>query len=245
MKKLALLTLIVIIAALSVMSVSAAPRDRYYDQSGDRHWCNTDSYGCWVTGENGDKEYIMFWSEAAAEWIMGPDSGAPIGIYPNTPQLELDAPKVEIPIKKPSGGITQPECGEGINCPKGQRCDNGICIPNTTDKCTKNSECPEGQLCQQGVCKAKSTCELTVEKCNAQHEGYKCSVTDNCACSCKSLCPTTAEQCAASAPSGKTCTLNNPNSADCSCTCVCTTTTKKCGPGYRWDKNKCSCVKNK
>ena len=242
MKKLALLTLIVIIAALSVMSVSAAPRDRYYDQSGDRHWCNTDSYGCWVTGENGDKEYIMFWSEAAAEWIMGPNSGAPIGIYPNAPQLELDAPR-EIQVNKDSGGgITQPECGEGKNCPKGQKCDKGICVPNTTGQCTKNSECPEGQLCKKGVCESQSTCELTAEKCNEQHSGYDCSVTDGCTCSCKSKCPQTADQCAASAPSGKTCTLNNPNSESCSCTCTCTKVIK-CSSGYKWDNNSCTCKK--
>ena len=225
MKKLALLTLIVIIAALSVMSVSAAPRDRYYDQSGDRHWCNTDSYGCWVTGENGDKEYIMFWSEAAAEWIMGPDSGAPIGIYPNTPQLELDAPKVEVPVTKPSGGgITQPECGEGKNCPKGERCDNGICVTNTTGKCTKNSECAEDQLCQNGEC--ISRCTLTTADCykSFPESQYNCSVSANCACSCTAKEPEpvtcTAEEIAA-------CKKQSNSKRRCSTTII---------------KNKCECI---
>ena len=93
MKKLFLLTLVVIIAALSVMSVSAAPRGRYYDQMGNKYWCNSDSYGCWVTGKNGGKDYIMFWSEASAEAIMGPNSGAPIGTNPGTQELPLQAPK--------------------------------------------------------------------------------------------------------------------------------------------------------
>jgi hypothetical protein len=93
MKKLFLLTLVLIIAALSVMSVSAAPRGRYYDQMGNKYWCNVDSYGCWVTNENGGKDYIMFWSEASAEAIMGPNSGAPIGTNPGTQELPLQAPK--------------------------------------------------------------------------------------------------------------------------------------------------------
>ncbi len=82
-----------ICAALSVLSVSAAPRDRYYDQLGNKHWCNSDSYGCWVTGENGEHEYIMFWSESARDAIMGPGSKAPIGTNPGTAELTLTAPK--------------------------------------------------------------------------------------------------------------------------------------------------------
>ena len=225
MKKLALLTLIVIIAALSVMSVSAAPRDRYYDQSGDRHWCNTDSYGCWVTNEDGGKDYIMFWSEAAAEWIMGPNSGAPIGIYPNAPQLELDAPR-EIQVNKDSGGgITQPECGENKNCPKGQKCDKGICVQNTTGQCTKNSECPEEQLCQNGEC--ISRCTLTTADCykSFSESQYNCSVSDNCACSCTAKEPEpvtcTAEEIAAckkKSNSKRKCSTTIINNK-CECTC--------------------------
>ena len=82
-----------IIAALSVLSVSAAPRDRYYDQMGNKHWCNSDSYGCWVTGENGEHEYIMFWSESARDAIMGPGSDAPLGTNPGSATLGLMAPK--------------------------------------------------------------------------------------------------------------------------------------------------------
>ncbi len=92
MKKSFVLIFVLICAALSVLSVSAAPRDRYYDQLGNKHWCNSDSYGCWVTGENGEHEYIMFWSESARDAIMGPDSKAPIGTNPGTSELTLAAP---------------------------------------------------------------------------------------------------------------------------------------------------------
>ncbi len=101
MKKFALLILVVVIAALSVMAATAAPRDRYYDQMGNKHWCNSDSYGCWVTGENGEKVYIMFWSEAARDYIMGKGSNAPIGTNPGTSELGLMAP---MPVKSSESG---------------------------------------------------------------------------------------------------------------------------------------------
>ncbi len=74
MKKSLVIFFVLICAALSVLSVSAA----YYDLNGNARWCNRDSYGCWVTGENGEHEYIMFWSEAARDYIMGKGSNAPI-----------------------------------------------------------------------------------------------------------------------------------------------------------------------
>ena len=106
MKKSLILFFVLIIAALSVLSVSAAPRDRYYDQMGNKYWCNSDSYGCWVTGENGEHEYIMFWSESARDAIMGPGSKAPLGTNPGTSELGLIAPK---PAKSTSdGGDSKP-----------------------------------------------------------------------------------------------------------------------------------------
>ena len=58
------------LAALTV-SVSA-------DQDGGSCWCNNDQYGCWITGEKGGRDYIMFWSESARDYIMGKGSKAPI-----------------------------------------------------------------------------------------------------------------------------------------------------------------------
>ena len=114
MKKLLLSTLVLIIAALSVMSVSAAPHGRYYDQSGSKYWCYVDNYGCWITGENGGKEYIMFWSEASADFIMGPNSGAPIGTNPGTQELPLQAPKPAPKVSKKSTKVGTCEAWEEL-----------------------------------------------------------------------------------------------------------------------------------
>lgn len=46
------------------------------DQEGNDNWCNIDSYGCWVTNEDGGKDYLMFWSESARHYFMG-DSTPP------------------------------------------------------------------------------------------------------------------------------------------------------------------------
>lgn len=43
----------------------------YADQEGNAKWCNMDEYGCYETGEDGSTYYIMFWSEAARQRIMG------------------------------------------------------------------------------------------------------------------------------------------------------------------------------
>ena len=48
------------------------------DQDGNSCWCNNDQYGCWITGEKGGRNYIMFWSESARDYIMGKGSKAPI-----------------------------------------------------------------------------------------------------------------------------------------------------------------------
>ena len=64
MKKFLVVLFVLIIAVLSVMAVSA-------DQNGTDIWCNKDSYGCWITGEDGEQVYIMFWSESARDYIMG------------------------------------------------------------------------------------------------------------------------------------------------------------------------------
>ena len=92
MKKFLVILFVLAIAALSVMSVCSAPRERYYDQMGNKYWCNVDSDGCWVTGEEGEHIYIMFWSAASAAKFMGADSNAPLGIHPGTAELPLLPP---------------------------------------------------------------------------------------------------------------------------------------------------------
>ena len=98
-KKSVSLILGIMIAAMSVTSVSAAPRGYYFNQDGNKHWCNSDADGCWVTGENEEHVYIMFWSETSREKIMGPDSNAPLGIAVNSSEMQLEAPAQ---VKNPS-----------------------------------------------------------------------------------------------------------------------------------------------
>ncbi len=136
MKKIFVLSLVIIIAALSVIAVSAAPRAGYYDQVGNKHWCNSDSYGCWVTGEDGGKDYIMFWSESAAEAIMGKNSGAPIGTLPGAGELGLAAPVAEA-AKKSDGG-KDPDPAPAPTC-SADNCDANEGMSCQGDKCVKTS----------------------------------------------------------------------------------------------------------
>ncbi len=139
MKKSLVLIFVLICAALSVLSVSAAPRDRYYDQLGNKHWCNSDSYGCWVTGENGEHEYIMFWSESARDAIMGPGSNAPIGTNPGTAELTLTAPKS---VSAASGG------GETNPCTLTEEyCQKDCCSNSQKDTCTGTIKDPGMPYC--------------------------------------------------------------------------------------------------
>ncbi len=41
------------------------------DQDGNTCWCNVDKDGCWVTNEEGGRDYLMFWSEASRKFFMG------------------------------------------------------------------------------------------------------------------------------------------------------------------------------
>ena len=159
MKKSLILFFVLIIAALSVLSVSAAPRDRYYDQMGNKYWCNSDSYGCWVTGENGEHEYIMFWSESARDAIMGPDSNAPLGTNPGTSELPLLPP---VSVSAASGGkgdytdkckdwndaacaefFCDKSCSQSEKAACGEQDCNVICAKDvsTPDCCSRSTSC--------------------------------------------------------------------------------------------------------
>ena len=46
----------------------------FADQDGRNCWCNIDKDGCWITGDDGGKIYIMFWSEESRQYIMGTHS---------------------------------------------------------------------------------------------------------------------------------------------------------------------------
>ena len=75
---------VLVLAMLMAVSVSA-------DQEGNKRWCNSDKYGCWVTDENGGQSYIMFWSESAREYFMGPNSSAPVAPALPGGEMELEA----------------------------------------------------------------------------------------------------------------------------------------------------------
>ncbi len=115
MKKTVILMFVLMIAAFSVMSASAAPRGRYYDQIGNKHWCNSDSDGCWVTGENGEHNYIMFWSEASREKYMGAGSDAPVGDYSTSGKMTIESPKSDS-ADGSSGGRKTCDTGKFNEC---------------------------------------------------------------------------------------------------------------------------------
>ena len=186
MKKFFVFSLVIIIAAMSVIAVSAAPRGGYYDQIGNKYWCNSDSYGCWVTGEDGGHEYIMFWSEAAADAIMGPNSGAPVGTLPGTSTLNLAAPLAEAAAsaKKSDGGTTG--CSTDKDCGSGYTCVDKVC--------KKKSDGGETNLCKTVTCNQNYSCDPSDGQCKCAINGDDCSCLDgdgdpsfdavNCKCVC-------------------------------------------------------------
>ena len=200
MKKIFVFSLVIIIAAMSVIAVSAAPRGGYYDQIGNKYWCNSDSYGCWVTGEDGGHEYIMFWSEAAATAIMGPNSGAPVGTLPGTSTLNLAAPVAEAAAaaeKKEDKGGEKPECTEDKDCTDGKKCENNKCVAKsdggdpTPTNCTTTG-CATGEKCntETGLCEQETqkTCDDNDRaNCVAKkdQDEEQCTFDEsNCRCSC-------------------------------------------------------------
>ncbi len=84
MKKFMALLFVVIIAVLSVMSVSAAPGGHYIERTSLKPICTSDAYGCRTTDENGESKYLMFWTDASRAKIMGPGSDIPVRYITNT-----------------------------------------------------------------------------------------------------------------------------------------------------------------
>lgn len=92
-KKLMFVLFAVLMMAVMTVSVSA-------DQLANDRWCNSDQYGCWVTGDNGAQDYIMFWSESAREYFMGPGSNAVVTDPYPAGKMPLDpAPASEKSLK--------------------------------------------------------------------------------------------------------------------------------------------------
>ena len=76
MNKKSLFVVLFAMLCLAVFTVSVSA-----DQDGHTNWCNMDQYGCWVTGDDGAQNYIMFWSEEARTYFMGPNSNAVVTDY--------------------------------------------------------------------------------------------------------------------------------------------------------------------
>ena len=128
---------IVLLTAVILSGTFAAV---FADQNGHACWCNSDNYGCWVTAEDGGKSYIMFWSEEARQYVMGPLS-APYKLVVSHPgfsaQLSL-------------------ECGIAATATDPQKSDQ--------DKCSEYKKCKEkcGSVdsCQNSSANCINACAL-------------------------------------------------------------------------------------
>ena len=111
---LAVLFAVMLLAALTV-SVSA-------DQDGNSCWCNNDQYGCWITGEKGGRDYIMFWSESARDFIMGKGSKAPIvdRYFAGKLPLECGISRSSVVVASPAVCTPEKACKNVGDCPSGR-----------------------------------------------------------------------------------------------------------------------------
>lgn len=76
------------------------------DQEGNDRWCNSDQYGCWITGDDAGQNYIMFWSESARDLFMGPESSAGVVTQYPAGKMPLD------PAPQQTSGIQAPDPGD-------------------------------------------------------------------------------------------------------------------------------------
>ena len=79
---------------LAVMTVTASA-----NQVGNKIYCNVDKDGCWINGEDGGQNYIMFWSEESRAFFMG-DRTAP---YTNVTVRPMNVKNGELPLNGPNG----------------------------------------------------------------------------------------------------------------------------------------------
>ena len=97
-------TIFILLAVMTVLTTVAAVSA---DQEGNSCWCNNDQYGCWITGEKGGKDYIMFWSESARDYIMGPGFKAPLADRFFMDKLPLECGFAEIHAAADAPGAEQ------------------------------------------------------------------------------------------------------------------------------------------
>ena len=94
-KNLFIVLLAMLCLALFTLSASA-------EQDGYSNWCNIDKDGCWITAEDGGKNYIMFWSEEIRQYYMG-DSTKP---YTNVTERPWDIKDGKLPLASGRPGRT-------------------------------------------------------------------------------------------------------------------------------------------
>ena len=87
MSKKSLFVVLFVILCMAVMTASVSA-----DQIGNKRWCNSDQYGCWITGDDVEQVYIMFWSESARDLFMGPGSNATVAPAFPMGEMPLDVP---------------------------------------------------------------------------------------------------------------------------------------------------------
>ena len=103
----------------------------FADQDGRNCWCNIDEYGCWITNEDGGKTYIMFWSEEARLYIMGP-GGTPYKLVVKKPEaadfltLKCGSPE---PVVIPTAGPDEKPHEPAADC---DISDYNWCLANCT-----------------------------------------------------------------------------------------------------------------
>ena len=156
LKKLVLLS--VLMAAL-LISCSV-----FADQDGKNCWCNVDQYGCWNTGDDGGKSYLMFWSEEARQYIMGTGS-APYKLVVEKPgssdilsmKCGVPAPVVVSPAVTSAAAQQEP----AYDC---ENFDFDDCMHECIDG---SISC--GAKCGSGNLECKKECEtIWVAKCGGQ-----------------------------------------------------------------------------
>ena len=51
-----------------------------------------------------------------------------------------------------TGGCIEPPCVDNIDCPSGEVCEEGSCIPDSLNECVFDFECAFGMICEDGIC---------------------------------------------------------------------------------------------
>jgi len=72
---------------------------------------------------------------------------------------------------------TPPECTTSADCPAGELCEDGRCIP-VPDQCATNTDCDACEQCQGGVCVAQ--CQPDEVCRNGQCESVQCTTDGDC-----------------------------------------------------------------